>query len=91
MERRQGKEYDFNGELLEDYLSRIAEAGETHATVLLLFLLAGTHAGENGDITQICDAVMNKYPNFKVTISPLIGQNEKLIDCLEQRLSVFDQ
>ncbi len=91
MERRQGKEYDFNGELLEDYLSRIAEAGETHATVLLLFLLAGTHAGENGDITQICDAVMKQHPNFKVSISPLISHNEKLIDCLEQRLSVFDQ
>ena len=90
MERRQGKEYDFNGELLEDYLSRIAEAGETHATVLLLFLFAGTHAGENGDITQICNAVMKQYPDFKVSISPLISQNEKLIDCLEQRLSVFD-
>ena len=91
MERRQGKEYDFNGELLEDYLSRLAETGETQVTILLLFLLAGTHAGENGDITQICDAVMKQYPNFKVSISPLISQNEKLINCLEQRLSVLDQ
>ncbi len=85
MERREGKAYDFNGELLEDYLLRIAEKGETHATVLLLFLLSGTHAGENGDIVQICNSVMKKHSNFKVTISPLIGQNEKLITCLEQR------
>ena len=92
MERREGKEYDFNGELLEDYLSRIANEGETHATVLLLFLLAGTHAGENGDIVQICHSVMEKHPSLKVSISPLIGQNEKLIDCLEQRFyAAIDQ
>ena len=87
MERRQGKEYDFNGELLEDYLSRLAESGETQATVLLQFLLAGTHAGPNGDIVQICNAVMAGHPNFKVSISPLISQNEKLLRCLAQRLS----
>ncbi len=87
MERREGKEYDFNGELLEDYLSSLAESGETHATVLLMFLLAGTHAGENGDIVQICNAVMKQYPDFKVAISPLISQNEKLITCLTQRLN----
>jgi sirohydrochlorin ferrochelatase len=89
MERRQGKEFDFNGELLEDYLSRLAESGETHATVLLLFLLAGTHAGENGDIIQICNAVMKKHPKFNVSISPLIGQNANLIACLAQRLNSF--
>ena len=87
MERREGKEYDFNGELLEDYLNRLAKSGETHATVLLLFLLAGTHAGENGDIVQICKAVMKRYPDFKVTISPLISQNKKIITCLTQRLN----
>lgn len=87
MERREGKEYDFNGVLLEDYLKRLAKAGETQARVLLLFLLAGTHAGENGDIVQICDRVMTQYPNFNVSISPLISQNGKLIDCLEQRLA----
>lgn len=89
MERREGKEYDFNGELLEHYLNRIAESGETHATVLLLFLLAGTHAGEGGDIEQICDVVMKQHPDFKVSISPLISQNKKLVDCLEQRLSMI--
>lgn len=89
MERREGKEYDFNGELLENYLHRIAASGETQAKVLLLFLLAGTHAGEGGDISQICNAVMKQYPDFKVSISPLISQNVKLVDCLEQRLSMI--
>jgi len=86
MERRKGKAYDFNGELLEDYLSRLAKSGETQARVLLLFLLPGTHAGENGDIVQICNRVMAKYSGFKVTISPLIGENDLLIDCLSRRL-----
>ena len=87
MERRKAKEYDFNGELLEDYLTRIADAGETHASVLLLFLLPGSHAGKDGDIVQICNRVMSKHPNFKVSISPLIGENELLITCLENRLN----
>ena len=89
MERREGKEYDFNGELLADYLSRLAKSGEDHATVLLLFLLAGTHAGEDGDIVQICNAVMKEHPDFKVSISPLIGQNQQLLNCLEARLNAL--
>lgn len=87
MERRKGKQYDFNGELLEDYLSNLAQTGETQATVLLLFLLAGTHAGKNGDIVRICNKVMQQYPDLKVSISPLIGQNEILITCLTDRLN----
>lgn len=87
MERREGKEYDFNGELLEVYLNRLAETGETKVTVLLQFLLSGTHAGANGDIVQICNSVMDKYPNFKISTSPLIGENEKLINLLAQKLT----
>jgi len=87
MERRQGKEYDFNGELLSDYLNRMAQAGETKITVLLLFLLAGTHAGENGDIVQICNQAIQTFPKLSVSISPLIGQNDILIDCLADRLA----
>jgi len=86
MERRPGKEYDFNGELLEDYLNRLAKAGETKATILLQFLLSGTHAGANGDIEQICHTVMSKYPGFKVSISPLIGQNDQLVTLLAEKL-----
>jgi len=88
MERRNGQEYDFNGQLLSDYLLDLAKSGETQITVLLLFLLPGTHAGENGDIAQICDNVIQHYPNFRINISPLISQNKNLISCLENRLRV---
>lgn len=89
MERRKGLKYDFNGELLSDYLHRIADSGETQVTVLLLFLLPGSHAGENGDISQICDSVVKQHPNFKINISPLISENDNLIQCLKNRLSVL--
>jgi len=86
MERREGKEYDFNGELLEDWLLAKAQAGETHASVILMFFLPGRHAGEGGDITKICKAVMKKYPDFKIAISPLISEHPKLISILANRL-----
>ncbi len=86
MERRKGKAYDFNGELLEDYLNKLGKVGETQVSVLLLFLLPGTHAGENGDIVKICNQAMETHPDLNVTMSPLIGDNPLLIDCLDDRL-----
>ena len=86
MERRKGKEYDFNGDLLEDWLTKKAQQGETQASVVLMFFLPGSHAGEGGDIVEICDAVMDKYPNFKVSISPIISEHPKLVSILNKRL-----
>lgn len=87
MEKRAGNKYDFNGILLQDWLIQKAQAGETQAAVILLFFLPGSHAGEGGDIAEICSAVMKKYPAFKITISPLISEHPKLISILQKRLS----
>ena len=86
MERREGKEYDFNGDLLEDWLSQKAQAGETCATVILMFFLPGRHAGEGGDIVEICNNVMEKFPDFRITISPLITEHPELVSILSGRL-----
>lgn len=86
MERREGKEYDFNGELLENWLTTKAQAGEQSAIVVLLFFLPGRHAGKGGDISEICQAVMDNFPNFKVAISPLICEHSLLLTILESRL-----
>lgn len=86
MERRKGKEYDFNGDLLKDWLLQKAQAGETQASVILMFFLPGSHAGEGGDIVEICDEVMDKYPKFQVSISPLISEHPKLVSILNKRL-----
>jgi sirohydrochlorin ferrochelatase len=86
MERRPGKEYDFNGDLLEDCLLDMAEQGMSGAMVSMMFLLPGRHAGENGDVNEICARVMQRYPDFRVWISPLISEHPLLIDILSRRL-----
>lgn len=86
MERREGRDYDFNGDLLKDWLSQKALEGETSAVVILMFFLPGRHAGEGGDIVEICDSVMREYPGFKVATSPLITQHPKFLTILNKRL-----
>ena len=86
MERRKGKEYDFNGDLLEHWLTQKAEAGETHVAVILMFFLPGSHAGEGGDIIEICESLMEKFPSFNISISPLISEHQKLVNILQKRL-----
>jgi sirohydrochlorin ferrochelatase len=86
MERRPGKEYDFNGELLEDSLIEMAQRGKSGAIVSMMFLLPGRHAGKEGDVNEICARVMQHYPDFKVWISPLISDHPLLIDILNRRL-----
>jgi sirohydrochlorin ferrochelatase len=86
MERREGKEYDFNGALLQDWLTEKAQAGERSAIVILMFFLAGRHAGEGGDIVDICNTVMEQNPGFKVAISPLITEHPDFVAILQKRL-----
>lgn len=86
MERREGKEYDFNGALLKDWLTHKAAHGETSALVILMFFLAGRHAGEGGDIVEICGSVMKQYPDFKIAISPLITEHPGFLSILQKRL-----
>lgn len=86
MERREGKEYDFNGDLLEDYLIRQAQQGVKSVAVIMLFFLPGRHAGPNGDVVEICQNVMDQYPALSVSISPLISEHPLLIDILAERL-----
>jgi len=86
MERRAGREYDFNGELLENVLSRLAGDRPEHPVILaMLFLSAGKHAGPGGDIEQICGRVESENPGFRTLPTPLVGSHPGLIDILESR------
>jgi len=87
MERREGSKYDFNGELLKDWLTNKAKNGETSAIVVLMFFLPGRHAGVGGDIVDICDEVMSRHPEFQIAISPLITEHDGFVDILEKRLA----
>ncbi len=87
MERREGAEYDFNGQLLGDLLDVYA-AQDANAVIVLamMFLLPGRHAGPGGDIDQICRAALERNPGLKLGISGLVGEHPLLIEILEQRL-----
>jgi sirohydrochlorin ferrochelatase len=87
MERRVGRTYDFNGELLEHRLVQIAQSDpEMTVDLALLFLSPGRHAGPGGDIEQICQRVNRSHPRLKIRIAPLLGQQDILIDILQDRL-----
>ena len=87
MERRDGAEYDFNGEMLGELLDRLAGRDhELSVAVAMLFLLPGRHAGPGGDIAGICDAAMARHPGLRVAVSPLVGEHPLLIEILHDRL-----
>ena len=86
MERRQSKEYDFNGELLATWLRQQAEQGTTSVIVAMLFFLPGRHAGPNGDVEEICNSVVADHPQLCFNITPLISEHPLLLDVLKDRL-----
>ena len=92
MERRDGPEYDFNGPLLEDLLEKLArENGAVNVAISMLFISPGRHAGEGGDIAEICQRVMQRHPGFTIHISPLVGDNPMLTDLLCDRLRAVER
>jgi len=86
MERREGPQYDFNGELLEQWLRREALRGTTEVVIAMLFFLPGRHAGACGDVDEICRAVVRDHPRLRYTITPLVGEHPALLGLLSDRL-----
>lgn len=91
MERRPGRTYDFNGELLKDWLDRKGAAGIKQVSVILLFFLPGRHAGKNGDIVEICENSAESFPNLHISISPLISEHPGLLSILSKRLEELSE
>jgi sirohydrochlorin ferrochelatase len=88
MERREGAEYDFNGDLLEQVLRQAGETDDRHPLALsLLFMSAGRHAGQDGDIETICRRVGHHHPSWRILSSGLIGEHHGLIPILRDRLA----
>ncbi len=87
MERRRGRAYDFNGQLLGDLLDTCVKPGGGAVVVLaMMFISPGRHAGAGGDIGAICNEAMARNPGLQVLISPLVGEHPLLIDILKARL-----
>jgi hypothetical protein len=85
MERRAGAAYDFNGELLEDVLRRLAQAEAGPVFLSMLFMFAGRHAGRGGDVEEIYRAVEAEYPGFRVHQGALVSEHPGIIDILQSR------
>jgi sirohydrochlorin ferrochelatase len=86
MERRLGAEYDFNGDLLQDLLRRLAGEDSRDPVLLsMLFLFAGRHAGAGGDVEQICRSVEREHPGFHVQQSALVSDHPAIVDILRSR------
>lgn len=85
MERRDGAAYRFNEPLLEHLLTSPALA---HGEVILsmLFLSPGRHAGEGGDIAEMCEQAMSRSPGLSVTTTRLVGENDAIVGILATRL-----
>ena len=85
MERRDGDEYRFNEPLLETLLAAPELAGR-EVVLAMLFLSPGRHAGEGGDIAEICAAAMAASPGLTVRPSRLVGEHDGLVALLAARL-----
>ena len=81
MERREGPEYAFNEPLLETLEGR---GGVLIAA--MFFLLPGRHAGENGDVAQICRGLEASGAFSRILRTPLLAEHPDLVPLLEKRL-----
>ena len=85
MERREGEQYGFNEPVLANLLAKPGWRDEP-LVVGLLFIAPGRHAGENGDVMQICRIARGGELNG-VKFTKLLGQHPILIDILVDRAS----
>lgn len=86
MERRPGSEYDFNEPLLENLLGR-APFSAGPVIVAQLFLQPGRHAGDEGDIAQICRAAEAKSPPLRLVRTVPLATHSRLVELLARRLA----
>jgi hypothetical protein len=90
MERREGEAYAFNDPLLENLGQVAALAGGAgvggRLILAMFFLLPGRHAGEGGDVAEICDGLLAKNAFERIDSTPLLGEHPGLLDILEDRL-----
>jgi sirohydrochlorin ferrochelatase len=84
MERRESAEYDFNEPLLERLLGQ--RRFEKEVIVSMLFLQPGRHAGEGGDVAEICQEAEKAHPGLRTHRTDLVGTHPQLIDLLAERL-----
>lgn len=86
MERREGDAYRFNEPLLADLLASRTLAGR-EVILAMLFLSPGRHAGEGGDIAEICDRAMTASPGLRIVTTRLVGEHDGILEILVDRVA----
>jgi sirohydrochlorin ferrochelatase len=85
MERREGEAYAFNDPLLES-LGQCRDCAGGRLILAMFFLLPGRHAGEGGDVAELCEGLLAENAFAQIDITPLLGEHPGLLDILEDRL-----
>lgn len=85
MERREGDEYRFADPLLESVLSQDG-FNRGRVVIAMMFLSPGRHAGEEGDVAQICRRAEGANPGLQTVMTGLVGNHPGLIPILADRL-----
>lgn len=86
MERREGREFDFNEPSLKGALEAARMDGVKRVVLCYLFLFSGRHAGPGGDIDQICECAGWGLDSGLMR-TDLIGSHPKVLQLLEYRLN----
>lgn len=84
MERREEEKYAFNEPLLERALREQVDDA-VPVIVAMLFLQPGRHAGEGGDVAEICAAAQQERPALQIARTPLLGSHAGLVALLARR------
>ncbi len=85
MERREGEAYAFNDPLLEK-LGEVDDFAGGRLILAMFFLLPGRHAGDGGDVAEICDGLISDGAFEQIQNTPLLGEHPMLLEILEDRL-----
>ena len=85
MERREGSAYAFNDPLLEK-LGSVDDFAGGGLILAMFFRLPGRHAGEGGDVAEICEGLIAEGTFEQIQNTPLLGEHPMLLEILEDRL-----
>ena len=85
MERREGEGYAFNDPLLEK-LGSVDDFAGGRLILAMFFLLPGRHAGDGGDVAEICEGLIVEGTFEQIQNTPLLGEHPMLLEILEDRL-----
>lgn len=85
MERRDGVQYAFNEPLLERRL-RMEGFNQGDVVIAMLFLSPGKHAGEGGDVAQICAWAQRDSTGLRTHRTELVGTHPDVVQLLLEGL-----